>query len=263
MTGGAALVDHHVHLDALTAGSRREWLEASQRQGTVAALIPGCFPEQWPEVLGLCSKREGEGQGAPLLVGALGLHPYWTDSVKLSPDALCSALEAKLGDERIVALGECGLDKGRGALVERQSACFEAQLRLARERELPVVCHQVGRRDEFLSGLERTGGCPQGGVVHGFSGDAAWAKALVRRGFFLGVGAGILHSARKRLRQAVVEVPWAHLLVETDEIAHEEPPTAVNRLQRTLEELAKLKQTSPMEAAAQTAKNARRLYRLP
>lgn len=259
----APIIDHHVHLDGLSESARQKWLAEARSQGVVAALIPGCFPEQWPDLLQTCSTRDPENPGRPFVAGALGLHPYWTRETTLTPDALCSAIEAKLSDERVVALGEMGLDKGRGAPVERQSAFFEAQLRLARERELPVVCHQVGLREVFLSSLERAGGCPQGGVVHGFSGDPAWAKALVSRGFLLGVGAGLLNSARQRLRHAVAAVPWSHLLLESDEIENDAALAAVKVLQQTLGELARLKAVSPQEAAEKTTENALRLYRWP
>jgi TatD DNase family protein len=109
-----------------------------------------------------------------------------------------------------------GLDKHKGAALPRQIEILELQLGLARKLNLPVVLHQVGAQREFFEVLERAGPLPQGGVLHGFGGDIAWAKALMKKGLHIGIGGGILHAPRERLRKAVSQLPLERLVVETD-----------------------------------------------
>ena len=55
------------------------------------------------------------------------------------------------GTRRIVAIGECGLDKLQGPSMDVQMACFHAQIDVARQWRLPVIVHCVKAWDELIS----------------------------------------------------------------------------------------------------------------
>jgi TatD DNase family protein len=203
------VLDSHCHLDFPEFDqSRAELLADARKLGIDGWLVPGVREELWPTQEALASEA-----GVML---AAGLHPWWLPEIG-PVDAILAALAARSTSIGAVAIGECGLDAKRSNVpLADQITLFEGQLALARERCLPVIVHQVGARDAFLRTIERVGGLPCGGVVHAFSGDAAWAQALLSRGFHLGFGVSVSAPKRERLRQALLSVPTERLLLETD-----------------------------------------------
>lgn len=252
------MFDSHCHLDFDELVSERVGVLAAARQaGVLEWFVPGCGPSTWASVQVLASE--------PGVVVGHGVHPWWAHEVS-DPQATWDQLAVALAGPRVVALGECGLDGVRADRVplERQQQLFEAQLALAGELGLPVVLHQVRARDAFLSSLGRVGVPAAGGVVHGFSGDAAWARALTDRGLHLGIGPALLRRGREGLQRVVAETPLEHLLVETDA-----PDQGIDGargrpadLARVVAEVARLRDQDPLAVGQATAENARRLFRV-
>jgi len=204
------VLDSHCHLDFPEFDAdRTEVILAARAVGVEGFLVPGVHPGLWAAQEALRSE--------PGVSLAVGLHPWWLafdEPLEERMVQLASRVE-RLG---AVAIGECGLDGKRAGVVplDVQLLWFEAQLELGRQRDLPVVLHQVGAREEFLAALGRGGPLRRGGIVHGFGGDASWARALVARGFSLGFGARTLAPKAERTREAFLAVPLDRLLLETD-----------------------------------------------
>src|SRR5690606_28481572 len=97
---------------------------------------------------------------------------------------------------------------------ERQRHLFDAQLRLAREFDLPLVLHARRAVDEIILRLRRIGGLR--GVVHSFSGSPEQARQLFQLGFHLGIGGPVTYARAQRLRGLVATMPIEHLLLESD-----------------------------------------------
>ncbi len=271
--------DSHVHLDfGVFDATRPSVIDRARAAGVTRMFVPGCNPVQWrrlDELWGGEFVPVGGGVAAgdiSIRVG-VGLHPYFTTE---HPHSKRSALQSLIADIEhhvrllsAVALGEMGLDKNKGAPIDRQVELFEAQLELAKDLELPLVLHQVGVQTEFLGALKRVGVSDVGGVVHGFSGDLGWAKALMKLGLFLGVGAGIVAPARDRLRVTVSQLPLEHIVVETDapdgrfgrtaqQAGIRSEPEDVRLVVSRLSELLGL---DAAVVAGKTAENASRLFR--
>ena len=210
------MFDSHCHLDFPEFDSdRAELLADARRQGIVGFVVPGVHAGLWSAQEALKSE--------PDVYLAAGLHPWWLPEAG-AIDVTLAELEARARRIGAVAIGECGLDAKRSqTTLADQVPWFEGQLDLARTLQLPVILHQVGAREEFLRVLERVGRLPRAGVVHAFSGDADWARALLARGFFLGFGASLSAPNRHRLRQALLAVPEDRLLLETDAPAGSRP----------------------------------------
>ncbi len=234
------MFDSHCHLDfAEFEGRLDNELGEARAAGIDGWFVPGCAPSRWDRVARL--------RGLEGVVIGHGVHPWWAHEVS-DCDETMARLAARLSSDGAVALGECGLDALRlaDAPLAHQLAVFEAQLRLARELGLPVVLHQVRARQEFEGALRRVGWPTAGAVVHGFSGDRAWAQTLVRGGVKLGVGAALLRAGRDKLREALREAPLEALLLETDapDQGIDGNPGRLSDLLRVASALASLKNTS-------------------
>lgn len=251
------LVDSHCHLDLEPFdGDRPEVLGRARAAGVEHLVVPAITRRTWEPLAHLCAHDNG-------LHPAYGLHPVFLHE---HADDDAAALAGWLDRHPAVAVGECGLDHFHPNLDrERQAMLFNAQLRLAREREMPVIIHARQAVEAVIIAIRRVGGLR--GVVHSFSGSPEQARQLWENGFMIGLGGPLTYPRARRLRGLVATMPIEHLLLETD------APDQPNRgrqgqrnepahLVEVLAAVADLRDEAPESVAAATTANARRLFRL-
>lgn len=135
-----------------------------------------------------------------------GLHP--THSEEYPEDV--EKLSQLIGDEAVVAIGECGLDYCRTefASISHQKKAFVSQLDLRGERYFlhSRECH----RDfmEIISDYSFSG------VVHSFTGTPEEAKELIKKGLFIGINGCSLKTEEGV--EMVKSLPLESILFETD-----------------------------------------------
>ncbi len=252
------LVDSHSHLDAAEFDDDRPAVLARAAAAGVARhILCATDMHQWTKMHSVCA-------GAPGLHAAYGLHPTF---LSLHRPEHIERLRERLSRERPVAVGECGLDYfveglDRGAQMDY----FGAQLRLAREFDLPVVIHARRAVDAVIAAIRRIGGLR--GVVHSFPGSRQQADQLFEQGFMLGFGGPVTYERAQRLRRLVVEIPLEWMLLETD--SPDQPDAGIRgqrnepaRLLQVLRTIAELREADPAAIAAATSANAERLFGLP
>lgn len=122
-----------------------------------------------------------------------GIHPWWTDG---DVDRMFVGLSALVRHPQVVALGECGLDRLRGASLELQCAIFERQVEMASAQSLPVTIHCVRAFGELLRLHKRLKPATVW-TVHGFRGGPQLARQLLAAGMDLSFG---LHHNAESLR---------------------------------------------------------------
>ncbi|MFT4197821.1 MAG: TatD family hydrolase [Pseudoxanthomonas sp.] len=251
------LTDSHCHLDAAEFDPDREQVLARARAAGVGRqVIPAVAAAGWPALRELCA-------GAPGLHPAYGLHPMYLAAHR---PAHLDLLREWLRRERAVAVGECGLDFFvEGLDRDAQMACFEAQLRLAREFGLPLIVHARRAVDAVLAAIRRFG--PLRGVVHSFSGSPDQARRLWDLGFMIGLGGPLTYPRAQRLRRLAATMPLEFLLLETD--APDQPDAGIRgqrnepaRLTMVCQTVAALRGQVPVEIARATSANAERLFGL-
>ena len=143
---------------------------------------------------------------------AVGVHPHraasWSDDVARTLTRLAQ-------DTRVVAIGEIGVDlSGRSAPQPDQERAFEAQLRLARDLDLPVVVHVRDAGALARGVVDRVGGVR--GMIHCFSEGAAQVAEWCERGFFVSFAGTVTYPKNGALREAVAAAPADRILIETD-----------------------------------------------
>ena len=119
------------------------------------------------------------------LFATVGVHPH--DASQFI-DKWVSKIEEWSNHQKVVAIGEIGLDFYRGhSPKEAQIECFRKLLKLAHKVNLPVVIHSREAHDETWDIIREVGVPPQGGVFHCFSGNVRFAEEVVRAGFSISV----------------------------------------------------------------------------
>jgi len=203
----------------------------------------------------------------PTLYMALGLHPIVIESHQ---DADLDQLEAALATrpERLVAVGEIGLDLYReDPHFDRQEAILDAQLKLAKRYDLPVILHSRRTHDKLAMHLKRQD-LPRTGVVHGFAGSLQQAQRFVEMGYKIGVGGTITYPRASKTRDVMAQLPLSALLLETD--APDMPlngfqgqPNRPEQAARVFSTLCELRNEPADEIAAALLNNTRMLFDLP
>lgn len=147
---------------------------------------PGTAIVNLPEEALLCPESFSLQKGG---LYSVGIHPWWTTD---NMEVLWQGFEHWAVDPQIVAIGECGLDKLRGAEMEVQQLIFRRQLSLAEELGLPATIHCVKAFDRLLA-IRKDMKPSVMWTVHGFRGKPELARQLLAAGFCLSFG--IRHNA--------------------------------------------------------------------
>lgn len=233
-------------------------LDEARAAGVRWMVIPAVDAENFDVVREMAS-------AAPDCAYALGIHPMYVDRARDGDLGLLRAtLEERIGDPRLVAIGEIGLDFFvEGTERERQERFLVEQLALAREFELPVLLHVRRAQDTVLRHLRRVR--PPAGIAHAFNGSAQQAQGFLDLGFALGFGGAMTYDRARQIRRLAAELPAHAHVLETD--APDIPPAWLSRgqrnapaeLPRIAEAFAALRGLSVQEALEQTARNAARV----
>jgi TatD DNase family protein len=211
------LVDSHCHIDMPQFDADRDEVVARARAaGVETMLVVGGVDE---EAGHLRAVTVAERLGLP---ASAGVHPH---EARLATPAIYDELRGLARDERIVAIGEIGLDFHYDhSPRDVQREVFRAQVRLAREASLPVIIHTREADDETGPRLEDERAGETGGVIHCFTGGHDLARRALALGFHISFS-GILAFPRSEVIQQVARTaPLDRILVETDSPFLAPPP---------------------------------------
>ncbi|WP_415152812.1 TatD family hydrolase [Propionicimonas sp.] len=155
----------------------------------------------------------------PGVVAAVAIHP--NDAARLGRrlGAELERIEALVSSsERVRGVGETGLDYFRttdaaGRALQRES--FAAHIAWAKQHDLALVIHDRDAHADILDVLDAEGS-PDRVQLHCFSGDAAFARACLDRGYWLSFPGTVTFTPNQALREALDLTPFDRLLVETD-----------------------------------------------
>lgn len=142
---------------------------------------------------------------------SMGIHPWFLQKEDIGEQL--ERLNRLVADERVVAVGEAGYDRRRGADAELQQEVFEAQAKIAEENGKPLVIHCVKGWDELWTSKRRLK--PQmPWIIHGFNGGIDQARQLVAGDMYLSLWVkSVLGGA---LDQVLAGIPDNRLFIETD-----------------------------------------------
>jgi TatD DNase family protein len=218
----APALDSHTHLDIVLGerptdghGNRPS---ADDVDAEIAAAVAVNVPRLVQVGVDVPSSRWSAAlaERHPNVLAAVAVHPNEAGAGAADDDALAE-IDRLAALPRVRAVGETGLDRYRTGPDgwAAQEAAFRAHIRIAKDRGVALVIHDRDAHDEILRVLEDEG-APEHTVFHCFSGDAAFAKACVERGYVLSFAGTLTFGNAGYLREAAALTPVDQLLVETD-----------------------------------------------
>jgi TatD DNase family protein len=254
------LIDSHCHLDyAPMSDDVGAALARAAAHGVTQVVHIGCSVERLTPALALVAAHEH-------VFTSLGIHPH--DAVDYD-DAVEARLREGSRHAKVVAIGETGLDYFYDRSPrEVQRDAFARQITLARELDLPAVLHIRDAHADAWDVLDAVTVRDDPGIVHCFTGGADDARAWLDRGWHISFSGIATFGNATAIRDAARLCPDDRLLIETDAPFLAPVPMRGRKnepafVAYTCAALAELRGADPAIFGAQTARNTRRLLRLP
>ena len=198
--------------------------------------------------------------------GAVGIHPC--DTGDLTEERF-AWLKKQCADEKIVAVGEIGLDYHWDTEShDTQKKWFCAQMEIARQEKKPFIIHSRDAAEDTLRTMkELRAGDMYGGVIHCFSYSVEIAREYLDMGLYLGIGGVLTFPNGKKLKEVAAYAPLEQILLETDSPYLSPVPNRGKRnsslnLPYIAKELANIKGITYDQVVDITENNARKLFGL-
>lgn len=147
---------------------------------------------------------------------AIGLHPTEVNGEPVDVQLKFVADELASRPSDYVAIGEIGIDLYWDKQYrDRQMEVLACQMKMAADRDLPVIIHCRDGLDEVLEVIDGLEKKPRG-VFHSFGGTVDDVERIRRRGdFYFGIN-GIVTFKNSKLREVLPEIGVERILLETD-----------------------------------------------
>ena len=250
-------------------GDISDILTRAAEAGVEQVILTGTSVEESQAVLSIC--QEYNDQFPSMLFATCGIHPHDADSFNSHS---LEALRELAEQGHIVAIGETGLDFNRNLSPQRvQENCFEAQLALAAELQLPLFLHERDAAKRQLEILKSYRDELTDAVIHCFTGDKRTLFSYLDMDLYIGITGWICDERRGlELQRLANNIPLQRLMIETDapyllpRNISPKPKNGRNEpafLPYVLSGVAAARSETAEQIALATSANAKRFFRLP
>ncbi len=198
------MIDTHAHLDMLK--TEEDLIDSINSLDYIITI--GCDKEEIYKAIDIANKYDN-------VYASIGYHPY--DIKGLTDEDIKQLKKLALGNEKVVAIGEAGLDYYRDITPKNlQWEFFEKQIALAKELNLPLIVHSRSANEDTVKILQENAPYPASGIIHCFGGDIPMMEKCVDMGFYISFAGNITYPKADNLREVLKRTPLDRLLLETD-----------------------------------------------
>ncbi len=203
------LVDSHCHLNFPELSDNLPHYLAQMANNKVdCALVVATNLDNISKVVKLSQEHSN-------LFAAVGIHP---DEKIETPDSLGDILFQLAQNDKVVAIGETGLDYywNKEQDLSWQRNRFETHIEVAKLTNLPLVVHTREAANDTYQMLktEKIDVC--GAVIHCFTEDVVWAKKFLDLGCYISLSGIVTFKNATQIHEVAKYVPLDRILVETD-----------------------------------------------
>jgi TatD DNase family protein len=203
----ATLVDSHCHLNFEPLNTQvAQVLDNARQAGVGYMLCVGVTIEALPEVLALA-------HGHTNVFASVGVHPNERQGNEPTVDELVALAR----DDRVVAIGETGLDyyRSQGDLAWQHER-FRNHIAAAKQSRKPLIIHTRESAADTLRLMQEESAGEARGVMHCFTESWEVAKAALDMDFYISFSGIVTFKSAEALRDVAKRVPADRLLIETD-----------------------------------------------
>ncbi|MBE9564179.1 MAG: TatD family hydrolase [Proteobacteria bacterium] len=256
------LVDSHCHLDCIDLtpfdNDFDKLIQHTFDAGVEHMLCVSINLKTYPDML-------EKVRHYPKISVSAGLHPMADESDEFSIEALTELAK----DEKVVAIGETGLDYYyHKDNPEWQIPRFRDHVQVANELNKPLIIHTRDAGDDTLEILRQGDAGKCRGVIHCFTETQDFANKALELDFMISISGIVTFRNADALREIAKTIPDDRLLIETDSpylapIPHRGKQNQPAYVHHVAETLAEIRNTSVEHIAEISRNNFYQLFNLP
>ncbi len=204
------LIDSHCHLDKLDLTPYQNdfscFMQEADKQNIEHMLCISIDLEAYPSMCELVLPYDN-------ISLSVGVHP----NVDTGQDPTAAELIALADNERVVAIGETGLDyfRSEGDLAWQHQR-FVNHIDAAKVTKKPLIIHTREAGADTLRILKEQGADEVGGVIHCFTEDWDFAQQAMDLNFYISFSGIVTFKNAKAIQEVAKKVPTDRYLIETD-----------------------------------------------
>jgi len=251
-----SLIDSHCHLNFPQFDGRLPDILQNAATNDIDHLL--CISTSWENRDAVLKMAHEHAE----IFASVGIHPTTEGGYEPTTQELIAAA----GNERVVAIGETGLDyfRSNGDLTWQHER-FHRHIVAARELRKPLIIHTRAAAEDTMNTLREHQAAECGGVMHCFAEDWSVAEQALDIGFYISFSGIVTFKSAPLVQEVAKRAPLDRILVETDApyLAPAPHRGKVNEpafVRHTAEFVAELRGISYGELAAATTENFFRLF---
>lgn len=199
----------------------------------------------------------------PQVYTTVGVHPDYKDVTEPDLQTLVDLSKR----EKVVAIGETGLDYYHTDGPDWQRARFRTHIDAALQTDKPLVIHTRMAKQDTINILREHQADRVGGVMHCFTEDWDMARQAIEMNFYISISGIVTFKQAENVREMAKQVPDDRLLIETDSpwlapVPFRGKTNYPGHVKLVAEKLAEIRDTSVEHIASVTTENAKRLFRV-
>lgn len=201
------MIDTHVHLDFDNFNQdREEVIKRSLANGIERIINVGANLERSKKAIEIAEKNNN-------IFASVGVHP---EDLKDFDDNFEKNILELAKSKKVVAIGECGLDYFHTKDVEareKQKELFLAQIKIAKELNLPLIIHCRDAYDDLYEIIKDK---KAKGVLHCYLSNWETAQKFLNLGFYISFTGAITYKNKEEVLGVVKKMSLDKMMVETD-----------------------------------------------
>lgn len=250
--------DSHCHLDKIDLEPYQQsfdhLIEQVKESQVNRMVCIGVDLESFADMHELIAPHEG-------VYATVGVHPDYENAAEPS----CQQLVDLAALEKVVAIGETGLDYYHTEGPEWQRRRFRTHIQAALEVDKPLVIHTRMARKDTLGILHDMDAQRVGGVLHCFTEDWDMARQAIDLNFYISISGIVTFKQAENVRAMAQQIPDERLLIETDApwltpAPHRGKANQPGNVSLVAQKLAEIRNCSIEHIAQTTTANACQLF---
>ena len=147
---------------------------------------------------------------------SVGHHPNSTGEIESSEIPKFIEQYINDSDNRIVGIGETGLDYHYQAPRIKQIECFELHLELASKYQLPIIIHMRDAEEDMIDIMSKYRAKLSNILIHCFTGSQNFANKCIEMDCYYSLSGIITFKNADILRNVIKTLPLNRIIFETD-----------------------------------------------
>ncbi len=252
--------DSHCHLDRIDLAEFNNdfdhLLDLTREQQVNEMVCISVNLESFEEMYQKIETKEG-------IFATVGVHPDYEEAREPTVEEIVLLADR----DKIVAIGETGLDYFHTEGPEWQRKRFRTHIDAAIECGKPLVIHTRQAKKDTIDILKAHQADKVGGVMHCFTEDWEMARQSIDLGFYISISGIVTFKQAENVREMAAKIPDDRLLIETDSpwlapVPFRGKTNFPGHVRLVAQKLAEIRNTDVETIAELTTHNARELFKL-